>query len=320
MGKRTPSDNKGLSSDVIRAIATITAAFVGAYALLHKPPDTVPDRPLVVLLMPEKPPVPQAIPSSLSERGTRDIGNASETSADLTAKEGIEAWLRGDYKTAFSLLRESAQAGSAKGMVALGDIYWNNFDGVPHEEGQTVSWYRKAIDAGSADGMARLGLAYEAGIGGLPRDVSQAVSWYRKAADAGSAEGMRILGVDYWTPNDGFPKDVNQAASWFRKAADAGSVGAMIGLASMYERHRGTNDGFLPTDEAQAEYWYRRAADAGVQGSEGWSAIGMFHLGFYYEHGLGGLQKNTNQAKSWYQEAADAGNSDAESALKHLAR
>ena len=306
---------------MIGAIATITAAIIGAYAVFHKPPDIVPDRPPISLLMPDKPPGPQGIPSSHSERGIPDIRSASEKTADVAAKEGLEAWLQGDYKTAFKLLEEAAKAGSANGMVALGDIYWNDLNGVPHDERQTLYWYRKAIDAGSADGMVRPGLAYEAGIGGLPIDKSQQVYWYSKAADAGSAEGMRIPGVDYWTPGDGFPKDVNQAASWFRKAADAGSVGAMINLASIYERHTGTNDNFMPTDEAQAEHLYRRAADAdvgsfwGLYYGKGWSAIGMFHLGFYYEHGLGGLPKNMNQAKSWYQKAADAGNLDAQNAL-----
>jgi TPR repeat protein len=56
-------------------------------------------------------------------------------------------------------------------------------------------------------------------------------------------------------------------------------------------------------DHQQAVSWVRKAAETG-------DAPGMCYLGYLYEHGQGGVQKDYQQALSWYRKAAKAGNAD----------
>jgi TPR repeat protein len=197
---------------------------------------------------------------------------------------------------------------------------WFELGIMEKNELQAVSWFRKAADAGSARAMTKLGEIYLAGRGGpdihkvmsgfadivgsetLSRflnDVSEptAVSWFRKAADLGDVTAMIRLGMMYRVGH-GVQKDDAVAVNWFRKAADLGDVTAMITL------------GMMEKNDVQAVIWFRMAAKAG-------DATGMFYLGRAYEKGLG-VMKDQAQAEIWYRRADDTGDELTIGLLKHL--
>jgi TPR repeat protein len=63
----------------------------------------------------------------------------------------------------------------------------------------------------------------------------------------------------------------------------------------------------------EAARLYKLAADQGNAGAQS-------NLGFFYEQGRGGLQKDDREAARLYKLAADQGNAYAQAALKRLGR
>ncbi len=167
-------------------------------------------------------------------------------------EDGLAAYKRGDYKTAFATWTLGANKGDAQAQNNLGLMYAKGL-GVPQDDKQAMSWFRKAAEKGDAEAQNNLGLTYVKGLG-VPQDDKQAVSWFRKAAEEGYAEAQDNLGAMY-ANGRGVSQDYKQAAAWFRKAAEKGSARAQIHLASLYEKGLG-----VPQDYAEAKKWYGLAA------------------------------------------------------------
>src|SRR3972149_6213739 len=102
-----------------------------------------------------------------------------------TYEDATKAYERGDYKTAFRLIKPLAEQGSPKSQYNLGLMYALGH-GVRQDYAEAVKWYRKAADQGDASARFNLGLMYSSGQG-VPQDYAEAVKWYRKGADQGGA-------------------------------------------------------------------------------------------------------------------------------------
>ncbi len=63
--------------------------------------------------------------------------------------DGVAAYDRGDYATAFSEWKPLAEQGDAAAQYNLGIMY-SNGRGVPQDHVQAVKWYRKAAEQGVA--------------------------------------------------------------------------------------------------------------------------------------------------------------------------
>jgi TPR repeat protein len=72
-------------------------------------------------------------------------------------EDGQAAYQKGDFATAFQILRPLAEQGDARAQCAVGLMYLLG-QGVPHDDAQAVAWYRKAADQGNGDGQFGLGL------------------------------------------------------------------------------------------------------------------------------------------------------------------
>ena len=114
------------------------------------------------------------------------IGLAVPTWADF--QDGVAAYERGDYTTAFREFKTLAEQGNAKAQLALGLMYELG-RGVPRDDAEAVKWYRKAAEQGYARAQNNLGLMYGEGQG-VPQDYAEAVKWYRKAAEQGRAKAQ----------------------------------------------------------------------------------------------------------------------------------
>jgi len=142
-------------------------------------------------------------------------------------QEGLDAYNRKDYKTAFEMLKPLAEQGNAMAQSRLGLMYQTG-RGTPKDMKKTIEWYRRAADQGNANGQAYVGWLYEKGIG-VPKDYTAAVKWYRKAASQRNARAQYKLASMY-EKGKGVPQDYQEAKKLYRKAADQGDRIAQMSL------------------------------------------------------------------------------------------
>src|SRR5512141_1632182 len=109
--------------------------------------------------------------------------------------DGIAAYDRGDYKTAYRLIQPLADKGLPEAQFNLGLMY-DNGHGVPQDYGEAMKWYWKAAHQGVAPAQHNLGVMYDNGQGVLQDDV-EAARWYRRAAEQGVAFAQANLGRFY---------------------------------------------------------------------------------------------------------------------------
>lgn len=109
--------------------------------------------------------------------------------ADFQA--GMDAYNRGDFKTALREWQPLAEQGDARAQFSYGLLYENG-DGVPRDYSKARQWYEKAAAQGDAKAQLYLGLQSSFGQG-VPMDVVEAYMWYSLAAGNGNmhAPGYR---------------------------------------------------------------------------------------------------------------------------------
>jgi len=130
---------------------------------------------------------------------------------------GLEAYKRGDYKTAYEQWRPEAEKGDPYAQHMLGFLYANG-RGVPLQPEQTVIWWQRAAEQGFAPAQYTLGSLYRQGMG-VKRDLEQAAKWIGRAADAGYPDAQYEYGVMHAT-GEGVKQDLSAAYMWLDLAAD----------------------------------------------------------------------------------------------------
>ena len=146
---------------------------------------------------------------------------SSVAAADFRA--GVDAYMRGDYATAYKELLPLVEQGHADAQFFLGSMYLYG-EGVPEDDAAAVKWLRKAAEQGQAEAQFLLGVLYADGEG-VPEDDAAAVKWLRKAAEQGLARAQFNLGVMY-AFGEGVPEDYVRAFAWFNLAAAQGDAPA----------------------------------------------------------------------------------------------
>jgi TPR repeat protein len=191
----------------------------------------------------------------------------STSCAVAPLEEGRKAYERGDYATAFRLMKPLAEQGDATAQYNLGYMYRMG-RGVPQDYAEAAKWFRKAAEQGEAIAQNSLGVMYEKGQG-VPQDYVEAVKWYRKAAEQGEATAQSNLGFMYdqgqgvaqlnlgamYDNGQGVPQDYTEAAMLYRKAAEQGLAEPQCYLGIMYKLGQG-----VPQDYVLAHMWLNLAA------------------------------------------------------------
>jgi uncharacterized protein len=98
-------------------------------------------------------------------------------------KAGMDAYNRGDFKTALREWSPLAEKGDASAQFYLG-LSYENGDGVPRDYAIARQWYEKSAAQGDEKAQLYLGLQSAFGQGG-PVDLVQAHMWYSLAAEKG---------------------------------------------------------------------------------------------------------------------------------------
>ena len=127
-------------------------------------------------------------------------------------QDGLDAYGRGDYKTAYKLWLPLAEQGHTYAQYNLGVVYANG-QGVPQDYKEAVRWYRLSAEQGFAHAQTNLGLMYSNGTG-VPQNHKEAVRWYRLSAEQGDASAQKNLGVMY-AKGTGVLQDYALAHMWF---------------------------------------------------------------------------------------------------------
>jgi len=106
-------------------------------------------------------------------------------------KEGVAAYIRSDYKTAFRELKASAEKGVAWAQFTLGLMYFNG-EGVTRDYKEALKWFRKAAEQGNALAQFALGEMYYSGDGSAKNYVL-GYKWLNLAASSGDDSARSML-------------------------------------------------------------------------------------------------------------------------------
>ena len=110
-------------------------------------------------------------------------------------KEGVAAYNRGDYRSAYRDFKPLAEQGDAYAQNYLGVMYGKG-QGISRNDRESFGWFRKAALRGYAKAQHNLGTMYGNGRG-VPKNYGEAIKWYRKAALQGYTSAQFKLGTMY---------------------------------------------------------------------------------------------------------------------------
>lgn len=131
-------------------------------------------------------------------------------------EDAMAAHERGDYATAFRLMKPLAENGDVKAQHNLGVMY-DYGRGRPQDSTNALKWYRSAAEHGFPESQHNLGHMYYQGQG-VPQNYAEAAKWYRRAADQGMADSQVNLGIMYYH-GQGVSRDYVLAHMWLSLAA-----------------------------------------------------------------------------------------------------
>lgn len=135
--------------------------------------------------------------AAMAMMATPAIAQAQEGGA---VKQGVDAWSRGDFKSAVEKWRPLAVAGDADAQFNLGQAYKLG-RGVSTDLPTAIEWFRKAAVQGHAQAIDNYGLA-------LFQDgkKSEALPWLERSAARDEKRAQLVLGTMLFN-GDGVAKD-----------------------------------------------------------------------------------------------------------------
>ena len=113
--------------------------------------------------------------------------------------------------------KESAEGGNADAMYNMGFFHTNGMYGLKKDDGEAYKWYEKSADAGSAKGMAAVGASLLKGWG-VEKDQTEGLIVTASAAAKGSAYACCQLGYIYYKGVFGSKVNYVKAKFWLEKA------------------------------------------------------------------------------------------------------
>ncbi|MES2989525.1 MAG: SPOR domain-containing protein [Pseudomonadota bacterium] len=146
---------------------------------------------------------------------------------DVNVKAGVDAWDKGEFRSAVDLWRTSANKGNADAQFNLGQAYKLG-KGVPAADlKQAEIWYGKAAWQGHEQAEASYGLALFAN-----GKRSEALTWLQRAVQRGDPRAQYVLGTMYFN-GDVVAKDWVRAYALVTRSSQTGLNEASTALAQM---------------------------------------------------------------------------------------
>jgi uncharacterized protein len=128
--------------------------------------------------------------------------------------DGLAAYNRGDYETAFEEWLPLAELGDADAQFNLAVMY-DDGEGVPVNDAEAVKWYRLAAEQGHTKAQTNLGVMYYYGEG-VPVNYVQAYKCFSLSAalgDENSDGNLDIIASDM--THDQIAEAQRLAAEWW---------------------------------------------------------------------------------------------------------
>lgn len=151
-------------------------------------------------------------------------------------RAGVDAYERGDYRTAVEKWRVPANRGNADAQFNMGQAYKLG-RGVAADLKQAEEWYRKAALQGHEQAEGYYGLAlFENG------KRAEAVQWLQRAVSRGDARAQYILGIMLFN-GDAVQKDWVRAYALMVRSSTSGLDAAV--------KARGQMDQYMPLGDRQ---------------------------------------------------------------------
>jgi uncharacterized protein len=173
---------------------------------------------------------------------------------------GIGAYNRGDFSTAFRVLKMASDAGDSDAQVNLGYLYARG-QGVAQNQQEALRLYLASAKQGNTEGMNAVGFKYRYGSG-VAIDLPRAMHWFCRAAVSGDPRGLNNLGIVYHE-GAGVPRDADEARRLWRQAAERGNPNAMANLGGAL--FFGPEP---PIDKQEGASWIVKAAQKGHPGAQ----------------------------------------------------
>ena len=126
--------------------------------------------------------------------------------------DGVAAYQRGDYASAFSEFSIAAGQDDAFSQNVLGTMYAQGH-GVERNYKLAMDWFFKAQALGSPEAMSNLAKMYESGLG-IPQNNTAALQYYRDAARAGFQPAILRMAEIYTKGDLGVTPDIKTALDW----------------------------------------------------------------------------------------------------------
>jgi TPR repeat protein len=191
---------------------------------------------------------------------TTTIAQADDKQPSAAVAAGFGAYNRGDYNTAYALLRQEADRGDSDAEVNLGYLYARG-QGVALDQIQAFHLYDLSAHQGNGEGMNALGYKYQFGTGIKP-DITQAIRWYCAALHEGNPRAMNNLALMLDTGRDA-PRDIAAARDLWQQSIDHGEVNGMYNLGLSLIRYPNH-----PDDKQIGTQWIVEAANRGQIGAQ----------------------------------------------------
>lgn len=161
---------------------------------------------------------------------------SAQSAQEDPVRAGVDAYERGDYRTAVEKWRPAADKGNTDAQFNMGQAYKLG-RGVQTDLKQAESWYRKAALQGHEQAEGYYGLAlFENG------KRAESVQWLQRAVSRGDARAQYILGIMLFN-GDAVAKDWPRAYALMVRASSSGLDAAVKARAQM--------DQYMPLGDRQ---------------------------------------------------------------------
>ncbi|OJW52297.1 MAG: hypothetical protein BGO67_10625 [Alphaproteobacteria bacterium 41-28] len=168
------------------------------------------------------------------------------------------------------------------------------------------SYYQKGVNECYVDSFIRLGRNYLMG-NGVTSNMIKARELFEQAATKGYKEPTLLnwLGEVYQNGLGGVKQDYNKANAYFQAASDMGHACSSRNLGFNYLRGNG-----VPKNLKKAQELFEEAERRGYRDGEM-----FYHLGFLYNYGFFGAQKDYAKAIAYYGKSIEMKYAQASSSL-----
>ena len=170
---------------------------------------------------------------------------------------GVIAFSKGDYKTAFTIFEEFAKKGDKEAQAVLGTMY-SNGQGVKQDYKKAIEWFEKTAAQGFAQAQLNVGMMYKEGLG-VEKNYNKAFELFEKAANQNQKRALLELGDSYML-GQGVEKNLKKAFELYEKAANQGDADAQLNVGIMYKVGSGVEKNLKKAIE-----WYEKACNGGIQ-------------------------------------------------------